>query len=123
MAESNEKETALFMQLAITFQAAAWQQMGKIKNPVTDKIERNLEQARYSIDMLEMLRAKTKGNLSEDETKFLGHVISELQLNFVDELKKDESAKTGAPAGESKTEAKTETKTETKTSPEKGENP
>ncbi len=119
MAESNAKETALFMQLAITFQAAAWQQMGKIKNPVMDKIERNLEQARYSIDMLEMLRAKTAGNLSEDETKFLGHVISELQLNFVDELKKDESAKAGAPAGETKSEAKTEAKT----SPAKGENP
>jgi hypothetical protein len=93
MTETNAKETALFMQLAITFQAAAWQQMGKIKNPVTDKIERNLDQARYSIDMLEMLRSKTKGNLSEDEMKFLGHVISELQLNFVDELKKDEAAK------------------------------
>jgi hypothetical protein len=93
MTEANAKETALFMQLAITFQAAAWQQMGKIKNPITDKIERNLDQARYSIDMLEMLRSKTHGNLSEDETKFLGHVISELQLNFVDELKKDESAK------------------------------
>jgi hypothetical protein len=111
MTETNAKETALFMQLAITFQAAAWQQMGKIKNPVTDKIERNLDQARYSIDMLEMLRSKTKGNLSEDETKFLGHVISELQLNFVDELKKDES---------SKSEARPEEKKAAET---KGENP
>jgi hypothetical protein len=115
MAESNAKETALFMQLAITFQAAAWQQMGKIKNPVTDKIERNLDQARYSIDMLEMLRAKTKGNLSDDETKFLGHVISELQLNFVDELKKDESAKSETRPEEAKTDAKT--------GAAKGENP
>jgi hypothetical protein len=115
MAESNAKETALFMQLAITFQAAAWQQMGKIKNPVTDKIERNLDQARYSIDMLEMLRAKTKGNLSDDETKFLGHVISELQLNFVDELKKDESAKSEARPEDAKTDAKT--------GAAKGENP
>jgi hypothetical protein len=123
MAESNAKETALFMQLAITFQAAAWQQMGKIKNPVTDKIDRNLDQARYSIDMLEMLRAKTKGNLSDDETKFLGHVISELQLNFVDELKKDESAKAGAQAGEAKPEAKPELKPEAKAGPAKGENP
>jgi hypothetical protein len=102
MTETNAKETALFMQLAITFQAAAWQQMGKIKNPVTDKVERNLDQARYSIDMIEMLRSKTKGNLSEDETRFLGHVISELQLNFVDELKKDESAKPQAGPEEKK---------------------
>jgi hypothetical protein len=89
------KNTALFMQLVMTFQAAAWQQMGKIKNPITDKIERDLDQARYSIDMLEMLKDKTRGNLPEEELKFLTHVISELQLNFLDELKKDEQAKVG----------------------------
>jgi hypothetical protein len=99
MSETNEKETALFMQLVLTFQAAAWQQMGKLKNPVTDKIERSLDQARYSIDMLLMLRAKTRAQLSDDETRFLGHVISELQLNFVDELKKNEQAKTREPGG------------------------
>jgi hypothetical protein len=91
MTEFNAKDTALFMQLVMTFQAAAWQQMGKIKNPVTDKIERNLDQARYSIDMLEMLRSKTKGNLTDDELKFVNHVMTELQLNFVDELNKDKS--------------------------------
>jgi uncharacterized membrane protein YukC len=91
MTEFNSKDTALFMQLVMTFQAAAWQQMGKIKNPMTDKIERNLDQARYSIDMLEMLRSKTKGNLAEDELKFVNHVMTELQLNFVDELNKDKA--------------------------------
>lgn len=83
-----DKDRALFAQLVMSFQAAAWQQLGKIKNPLTDKIERNLDQARYSIDILEMLRNKTKGNLSEDEQKFLTHVISELQLNYVDEFTK-----------------------------------
>jgi hypothetical protein len=91
MAELNQKDTALFMQLVMTFQAAAWQQMGKIKNPITDKIERSLDQARYSIDMLEMLKSKTKGNLSDDELKFVNHVLTELQLNFVDELNKDKT--------------------------------
>lgn len=83
-----DKDGVLFAQLVMSFQAAAWQQLGKIKNPLTDKIERNLDQARYSIDILEMLRNKTKGNLSEDEQKFLNHVISELQLNYVDEFTK-----------------------------------
>jgi uncharacterized membrane protein YukC len=91
MTEFNSKDTALFMQLVMTFQAAAWQQMGKIKNPINDKIERSLDQARYSIDMLEMLRSKTKGNLAEDELKFVNHVMTELQLNFVDELNKDKA--------------------------------
>ncbi len=90
---AEDKDGVLFAQLVMTFQAAAWQQMGKIKNPLTDKIERNLDQARYSIDILEMLRNKTKGNLSEEETRFLNHVISELQLNFVDEVTKEQKAK------------------------------
>jgi hypothetical protein len=105
MAEQSAKETALFMQLVITFQTAAWQQMGKIKNPLTDKIERSLDQARYSIDMLDMLRSRTKGNLSEDESKFLNQVIGELQLNYVDEQRKDEKAK-----AEAKPEAKADSR-------------
>lgn len=90
---AQDKNALLFAQLVMTFQTAAWQQMGKIKNPLTDKIERNLDQARYSIDILEMLRNKTKGNLSEDEQRFLNHVISELQLNFVDEITKEQKEK------------------------------
>jgi len=104
MTELNQKDTALFMQLVMTFQAAAWQQMGKIKNPITDKIERSLDQARYSIDMLEMLKSKTKGNLSDDELKFVNHVLTELQLNFVDELNKDKTK------AEEKEKAKSEEK-------------
>ena len=104
MTELNQKDTALFMQLVMTFQAAAWQQMGKIKNPITDKIERSLDQARYSIDMLEMLKSKTKGNLSDDELKFVNHVLAELQLNFVDELNKDKTK------AEEKEKAKSEEK-------------
>lgn len=79
--------------------------MGKIKNPITDKIERDLNQARYSIDMLEMLRSRTKGSITDDEQKFLNHALSELELNFVDELNKEQKAKS-----EAKTEAKTEAK-------------
>jgi len=124
MTEFEQKDTALFMQLVMTFQAAAWQQMGKIKNPITDKIERSLDQARYSIDMLEMLKTKTKGNLTDDELKFVNHVMTELQLNFVDELNKDkEKAKAEAKAkeetkAETREEKKAEAKEETKTKTE-----
>ncbi|GJQ21861.1 MAG: hypothetical protein HBSIN02_22160 [Bacteroidia bacterium] len=80
-----EKNTALFGGLITMFQAAALQQMGKVKNPVTDKIERDLEQAQMSIDMLDMLKEKTKGNLTADEEQFLTGVLRDLKLNFVDE--------------------------------------
>jgi len=79
----------LFMQLIIQNQQIAMMAMGKIKNPVTDKIDRNLEHAKIYIDTLDMLLVKTKGNLSEYEEKFLGETLKELKLNYVDEMDKD----------------------------------
>jgi hypothetical protein len=108
MTDQDSKTEAMFMQLVLTFQMAAWQQLGKIKNPLNDQIERNLEQARYSIDMLEAIRRKTVGNLGEAEKRLLDHTISELQLNYVDEAQKEkreaESKKENpeAKAGETK---------------------
>jgi hypothetical protein len=87
-----EKNEMMFIQLVSMFQAAALQQMGKMKNPVTDKIERNMEQAQLSIDLIDMLKEKTKGNRSSDEEKFLSSVLQDLKLNYVDELAKEASA-------------------------------
>lgn len=80
----------LFMQLVMMFQGAAYQQMGKVMNPATQKVERNLEQAKGSIDMLGMLEEKTKGNLSDHEKQMLEHALYELRMNYVDELNKGE---------------------------------
>jgi hypothetical protein len=87
---NSRRSEALFTGLILSFQTAAMQQMGKIKNPFTDKIEREMQQARYSIDMLGMLQEKTKGNLNENESKLIGQVLHELRMNFIDELKKDQ---------------------------------
>jgi hypothetical protein len=94
--QDDEKKQMLFIQLVMTFQAAAWQHMGKIKNPLTDKIERSLIQARFDIDMLDMLRSRTQGNLTAEEKKMIDSTISELQLNYVAEVEADKKAK---PAG------------------------
>lgn len=64
----------LFMQLILQNQQIAMMSMGKLKNPVTDTIERNLEYAKMSIDTLDMLLVKTKGNLSDYESRFLTEV-------------------------------------------------
>jgi hypothetical protein len=84
-----DKNASLLFSLIMTFQGAAMQQMGKIKNPISDKIERDLQQAQLSIDIIGMLEEKTRGNLSEDETKFLKGVLQELKLNYVDEMTKE----------------------------------
>lgn len=85
-----EKYQMLFVELVSSLHAGALQQMGKIKNPATDAIERNLEQAELTIDMLDMIREKSKGNLSLEEEKFIGTVLSELKLNYVDEKAKEQ---------------------------------
>jgi len=91
--ESEKKDEFHFIQLVIMFQTAAMQQMGKLQNPITKKVERNLDQARFSIDMLEMIQNKTKNNLSENEKKFLEHTLYELRMNYLDEVKKEEQKK------------------------------
>ena len=98
----------LFMQLVMQNQQIAMMAMGKIKNPVTDKIERNLEHAKIYIDTLDMLQVRTKGNLSEYEEKFLTETLKELKLNYVDEVDKDKKQAKGEKkeAEESKAEEK-----------------
>jgi len=91
--EHNATNELLFMQLVVQNQQIAMMSMGKIKHPVTDKIERNLELAKISIDSLDMLKVKTKGNLSSYEEKYLEEVIRELKLNYVDEVNKDQKEK------------------------------
>lgn len=85
-----EKNELLLMQLILMFQTTALQQMGKLKNPITDKIEKNLEMAQTSIDILDMLHQKMKGNLSENEEKLFIDVLKELKLNYVDEVTKEQ---------------------------------
>lgn len=79
----------LFLGLIHSFQSAAMQQMGKLMNPFTQQIERDLPQAQLSIDMLVMLQERTSGNLTPEESRFLAHVLRELQLNYVMELEEE----------------------------------
>jgi hypothetical protein len=84
--DTPQKNELMFTQLVLMFHSAALQQMGKVKSPFTDKIERDLAAAQNSIDVLDMLREKTRGNLSDDENRLLKQVLQELKLNYVDEV-------------------------------------
>lgn len=87
---SHDIDSLLFTQLVMSFQAAAWQQMGKTISPFSGKVERNLELAKNSIDILGMLESKTKGNLNDDERIFLQHVLTQLRMNYVEESNKSQ---------------------------------
>ena len=84
----HEKHQLYFTQLVAMFHAATMQQLGKVKNPLTDKIDRDLAAAQSSIDMLDMLKEKTRGNLSPEEDRFLSQILQEVKLNYVDEANK-----------------------------------
>ena len=89
MAEDNHQ--VLFMQLVLQNQQMAMISLGKTKNPVSDRFEKNLEYAKISIDTLDMLIQKTKGNLSEYEEKFLVEAVNQLKIIYVEESSKEEN--------------------------------
>lgn len=66
----------------------AWMALGIIQNPVTEKIEENIDQAKFFIDTLEILEKKTKGNLDKEESEFMEHLLYNLRLAFVDKTTK-----------------------------------
>jgi hypothetical protein len=86
--DSQLTEEQLFDQLISSLVHSAWVSIGKIKNPMNDTLEKNLDQASIQIDMLDMLFKRMSGNLSENEEQYLGHIVRELKMNFVEEKNK-----------------------------------
>jgi hypothetical protein len=98
-----DPEEAMFLSVIYSFHAAAMQQMGKIANPLTGEIERNLPAARGAIDTLMVLQKRTAGNLTDLENRTLKMLVHELQLNYVDEAKRGEEAPAEPAAPEPET--------------------
>ncbi|MDR0486252.1 MAG: DUF1844 domain-containing protein [Elusimicrobiota bacterium] len=80
-----------FFNLITLFSQTAWYQLGKVPSPVDGKISKDLKAAQFTIDTLLMLREKTKGNLSKKEESLLSASISDLQLNYADEVSKPQN--------------------------------
>ena len=90
--ESKLTEQQLFDQLISSLVHSAWVYLGKVKNPMNDKLEKNIDQASVQIDMLDMLFKRMTGNLSEEEEQYLSHIIRELKMNFVEEKNNPEKS-------------------------------
>lgn len=75
--------------LVFQLQAVAMQQLGKIQDPRTGETARDLESARHTIDLLEMLKVKCRTDTPEELLRMLDQAVMDLQLNFMDESKKD----------------------------------
>ena len=61
--------------------------LGEIENPLTGKKEQNRQQAKILIDTLDMIKEKTKNNLTEEETNLLESLLYELKMKYVTKQK------------------------------------
>lgn len=95
--DQKEKQQILFAHLIISLHSACMQQLGKLKNPLSGSVERDLGGAQGTIDMLDMIREKTAGNLGDEEGRLLTQVLHELRLNYIDEMSKPTPPGEGAP--------------------------
>ncbi|MFC2061438.1 DUF1844 domain-containing protein [Elusimicrobiota bacterium] len=102
-----------FFNIVISLSQAALVGMGKISNPQNGNIEKHMELARINIDILQMLKDKTKGNLTKKETEVITDTLTNLHLTFADEAKKD--------AAENKAKSEEAEKTEESDTPEQEE--
>lgn len=89
-----------FVQLVLMLSGSALQQMGKLVDPQSKKSQVNLEAAQATIDLLDMIEAKTKGNLDKEEERMLRDTLMSLKMNFVETME----ATSGTPAPSSQPE-------------------
>jgi Domain of unknown function (DUF1844) len=86
-ASTAEIHSALFAQLVTGHGQMSLMFLGKLENPQTGKFEEvNAEAAKIFIDQLEMLEAKTKGNLTAEEAKLLTQILNTSRLAFVESI-------------------------------------
>lgn len=57
--------------------------LGEIDNPLENKKTVNLDLAKYSIDLLNLIKEKTSGNLTEEEENFLNGALYDLRMKFI----------------------------------------
>jgi len=90
------KHDRTLLAMITQYQTLAMIGLGKIQNPATGEVERDLDQARIFIDILEMLKVKCRTDTPADLLRLLDSAVMDLQLNFLDESKKAAAGDEGA---------------------------
>lgn len=86
----DQQQQLLFMMLVQQHQQIAMMGMGKIENPNTEEIERELKSAKFAIDTLVMLQKFTEGNLPQELDNYLKETLNNLRMNYADEAEKED---------------------------------
>jgi len=77
-----------FSTFVISLSTQALMHLGEIANPLSGKVETDVPTAKQMIDILGMLRDKTKGNLSPNEERLLEDILFDLRMKYVEAVKK-----------------------------------
>ena len=72
-----------FINLLFSLSTSALIQLGEIQDPITQQLAKNLPLAKQTIDLIGMLKEKTKGNLTSDEEKVLESLLYDLRMRYV----------------------------------------
>jgi hypothetical protein len=90
MTDDAQLHSARFATLIISLHTQTMILLGKLADPASGELRRNLNAARGTIDLIDTLAVKTKGNLTPDEDKMIQQMLTELRLNYVEESNKPE---------------------------------
>ena len=74
---------ASFSVLLTSIASSALISMGLAPNPQSHQVQKDRAMAKFNIDLLNLLKDKTIGNLTNDESRFLDSLIHDLQMKFV----------------------------------------
>lgn len=80
-----------FSTLVSGFMAEAMVSMGLLEHPSMKGIKKDLKHAQAVINTLGMLKEKTQGNLTEQESKMLEEVLHQLRIGYVSFVKNESS--------------------------------
>jgi len=111
-ASHEELQTALFLDLVAQHANMALMFLGRVPHPQTGKQVQDLETARLFIDQLEMLEARTKGNLNKREEGLLKQSLMATRMAFVEAIESQPAntgGKTESPASPTAEPASSET--------------
>ena len=89
MSDQVSKHDQVLLALALNLQSIAMVQLGKMTSPASGTVERDLDAARGTIDILEMLKVKCRTDTAAPVVRMLDQAVMDLQMNYLDELKSE----------------------------------
>ena len=80
---SNRLPAVDFSTFIVSLYSSALVQLGEVSDPATGSRSKNLQMARQTIDLIDMLEKKTVGNLDSEEDKLMKSLTHELKIAYV----------------------------------------